>query len=204
MTTKEGIFASDHHWRTSGSIMSIQSANQCGSSQVNQGRRRQKQIWWWWKVMLCIWWDMKEVVYYELLKQGETITGEVYRQQLMGLKQALAAKRPEWDNRHDKIILQHDNARPHVAISVKNYLDRQSWETLPHPLYSPDMAPSDYHLFRSMQSALAQQHFTPYENIKKWVDDWIASKLPDFFLDGIRSLPERWTKVLASDRAYFE
>jgi hypothetical protein len=88
---------------------------------------------------------MKEVVYYELLKQGETITGEVYRQQLMGLKQALAAKRPEWDNRHDKIILQHDNARPHVAIPVKNYMDRQNWEILPHPLYSPDMAPSDYH-----------------------------------------------------------
>ncbi len=31
------------------------------------------------KVMLCIWWDMKGVVYYELLKERETITGQVYR-----------------------------------------------------------------------------------------------------------------------------
>lgn len=156
------------------------------------------------KVMLCIWWDMKGVVYYELLKERETITGQVYRRQLMTLQQALAAKRPKWDKRHNKIILQHDNARPHVAIPVKNHLNRQNWEILPHPPYSPDLAPSDYHLFRSMQSALAQQHFTSYENVKKWVDDWIASKPPDFFLRGIHLLPEGWTKVIASEGAYFE
>ena len=31
------------------------------------------------KVMLCIWWDQKDVLYYELLKPGETINGERYR-----------------------------------------------------------------------------------------------------------------------------
>lgn len=156
------------------------------------------------KVMLCIWWDQQGVVYYELLKQGETITGEVYRRQLIRLKQALGEKRPEWDNRHDKLILQHDNARPHVANLVKNYSDRQNWEILPHPPYSPDIAPSDYHLFRSMQSALAEQHFRSYEDIKKWVDDWIASKPPEFFIRGIRLLPERWERVVASDGQYFD
>ena len=30
------------------------------------------------KVMLCIWWDQKGVLYYELLKLGETINGERY------------------------------------------------------------------------------------------------------------------------------
>ena len=71
------------------------------------------------KVMLCIWWDIKGVVYYELLHPNETITGVRYRTQLMRLKQALAQKRPEWKDRHDKIILQHDNARPHVAIPAR-------------------------------------------------------------------------------------
>lgn len=45
------------------------------------------------KVMLCIWWDQRGVVYYELLKQGETITGDRYRRQLIRLKQALGEKR---------------------------------------------------------------------------------------------------------------
>lgn len=74
------------------------------------------------KLMLCIWWDQIGVVYYELLKPGEAITGERYRTQLMRLNRALRDKRPQFEDRHDKVILQHDNARPHVAQVVKTYL----------------------------------------------------------------------------------
>ncbi|GBP54769.1 Mariner Mos1 transposase [Eumeta japonica] len=56
---------------------------------------------------------------------------------------------------YDKIILLHDNARLHVAVPVKNYLKELDWEVLPHPPYSPDIAPSNYHLFRSMARALS-------------------------------------------------
>ena len=95
------------------------------------------------KVMLCIWWDQKGVLYYELLKPGETINGELCWTQLIRLKRAVTEKRPEYATRHEAIILNHDNARPHVAIPVKNYLDNSGWEVLPHPPYSPDLAPSD-------------------------------------------------------------
>lgn len=156
------------------------------------------------KVMLCIWWDMKGVVYYELLKPSATVTGEVYRRQLIRLKRAVPENRPEWENRHNKLILQHDTAKPHTASVVKTYLEGQDWEVLSHPPYSPDIAPSDYYLFRSMQSALQDVRFTSYESIKNWLDEWIASKDDDFFRQGIRKLPERWAKVVASDGAYFE
>lgn len=155
------------------------------------------------KVMLCIWWDMKGVVYYELLESGETVSGEVYRRQLIRLKRAIEEKRPEWVNRHNKLIFQHDNAKPHTAVVVKNYLDGQDWEVLPHPAYSPDIAPSDYYLFRSMQSALSDKRFTSREEVQIWLDRWIASKEPDFYEQGIRKLPELWAKVVASDGAYF-
>ena len=59
--------------------------------------------------MLCIWWDQKGVVHYELLKPSDTITGDVYRRQLMRLKVAIEEKRPEWVNRHSKLIFQHDH-----------------------------------------------------------------------------------------------
>ena len=71
------------------------------------------------KVMLCIWWDQKDVLYYELLKLGETINGERYRTQLIRLKRAIAEKRPEYATRHEAIICHHDNARPLVAIPVR-------------------------------------------------------------------------------------
>ena len=56
-----------------------------------------------------------DVIYYELLKPNEIITGERYRTQLMRLSRALREKRPQYEQRHEKVILQHDNARPHVA-----------------------------------------------------------------------------------------
>jgi hypothetical protein len=40
---------------------------------------------------------------------------------------------------------------------------------LAHPPYLPDVAPSDYHLFRSMQHGLLEMHFTSYEDVRKWV-----------------------------------
>ena len=83
------------------------------------------------------------VVYYELLKPSETIIGDRYRMQLMRLSRTLKEKRPQHQERHDKVILQHDNARPHVARPVKTYLEMLKWEVLPHPPYSPDAAPSD-------------------------------------------------------------
>jgi len=156
------------------------------------------------KTMLCIWWDQKGVIYHELLEQSETINGERYRLQLIRLKRALHEKRPEWEDRHEKVIIQHDNARPHIHWAVKKYIEGTNWEVLPHPPYSPDIAPSDYHLFRSMQSALSGERFNSREDIQIWIDNWIASKTKDFFSRGIRLLPERWANIVASDGAYFE
>ena len=122
------------------------------------------------KVMLCIWWDQVGVIYYELLKPNKTITGERHRTQLMRLSQALREKRPLYEQRHEKVILQYNNARPHVAKHVKTYLETLKWKVLPHPQYSPDIAPSDYYLFRSMAHGLADQKFRSYEDIEKWLD----------------------------------
>jgi len=62
------------------------------------------------KIMLCIWWDQKGLVY-ELLKPGDSITGDRYQLQLICLSRALREKRSEYEQRHDKVILLHDNAR---------------------------------------------------------------------------------------------
>lgn len=156
------------------------------------------------KTMLCVWWDQRGIICYELLEQGETMTGERYRTQLIHLKRELIEKRPESEKRHDKVLLLHDNARPHVHSSVKNYLNSINWEVLPHPPYSPDIAPTDFHLFRSMQSALSGERFMSRGDIEKWLDNWFASKDPEFFAHGIRLLPERWSKVIMSNGFYFE
>jgi len=50
----------------------------------------------------------------------------------------------------------------------------------------------------------ADQHFRSYEEVKNWIDSSIASKDDQFFRRRIRTLPERWEKVVASDGQYFE
>jgi len=74
------------------------------------------------------------------------------------------------------VILLHDNAPSHTAKLVKETIEAFGWKILSHAAYSPDLAPSDYHLFASMGHALTQQHFTSYEDVRKWLDDWFGSK----------------------------
>ena len=100
------------------------------------------------KVMLCIWWDWKGVVYYELLPQGETINSEVYCRQLDNLKTAIEEKHSGLADRNN-IVFHQENARPHISMSTRQKLLELGWDVLPHPLYSPDIVPSDLHLFPS-------------------------------------------------------
>ncbi|UYV75996.1 hypothetical protein LAZ67_13002061 [Cordylochernes scorpioides] len=107
------------------------------------------------------------------------------------LREALNEERPELREKHNKLILQHDNAPAHNATVVKNTIKGLGWELLPHPLYSPDLAPSDYHLFTSLGHALKKQEFSNSDILRKWLVDWFDSKGIEFFRQGIRKLPER-------------
>lgn len=156
------------------------------------------------KVMLSIFWDQRGIIYFELLDKGKKVDGHLYQQQLIRLKQVLHEKRPDYSNRHETVLLQYDNARPHTSILVKKTLEEFGWEVLPHPPYSPDIAPSDYHLFRSMQHGLSEQRFNNLLDVKKWLDDWVNSKEENFFYRGIHLLPERWENVISNDGHYFE
>ena len=79
-----------------------------------------KSLWTEDNVLFCVWWDQKGVIYYELLKLGETVNTERYRQQMINLNQALCEKRPEYQKRQHKVILLHDNAPSHTAKLVKD------------------------------------------------------------------------------------
>lgn len=63
---------------------------------------------------------------------------------------------------------------------------------LPHPPYSPELAPSDYHLFRSLENHLAEKTFEDEEGLKNDLAAYFAHKSADFSARGIRKLPERW------------
>jgi len=154
------------------------------------------------KVLLCVWWDIMGMLYFELLENNQTITAEIYSQQLQRLREALLNKRPAMVNRKGVILL-HDNARPHVAKMTQKKIQEFGWEVLPHPPYSPDIAPTDYHLFRSLQNHLAEKHFEDYTTLNSDLAEFFASKTPQFYKSGIEQLPLRWTTIVDNNGEYF-
>ena len=145
---------------------------------------------------MCIWWDWKGVLYYELLLENQTINSNKFCFQLDQLKVALDEKRPELVNRK-RIIFHQDNASQHVSLMNRQKLLQLGWEVLIHTPYSPDIAPSDFHLFRSLQNSLNGKNFNSLEDCKRHVEQqFFAQKDKKFWEDGIIRLPEKWQKVV--------
>ena len=66
---------------------------------------------------------------------------------MTNLSDVLEEKRPFTGQVSRKMLLLDSNARPHVAKTTQNYIFTLGWELFPYAAYSPDMAPSDYHLY---------------------------------------------------------
>ena len=141
------------------------------------------------------------VLYYELLLENQTINVKKYCSQLDQLKAALKEKRPELVNRK-RIIFHQDNARPHVSLMTRQKLLRLGREVLIHPLYSPDVAPSDFHLFRYLHNSLNGKNFNSLEDCKRHLEEFFAQKDKKFWESGIIKLPEKWQKVVEQNGEY--
>jgi hypothetical protein len=76
------------------------------------------------------------------------------------------------------VLLQHDNARRHTARATITDL---RLECIPHPAYSPDLAPSDYHVFGPLKEALGGKKFSTDNEIKEVVHRWLCSQSEEFF-----------------------
>ena len=150
------------------------------------------------EVMLCIWWNTKGLVHFELLNPGQKITTQLYSQELNRAYQALRRKR--MDTSKTKFL--QSSARHHIAKITQHKIEELGWELLPHPPYSPDLAPSDYHLFRSMQHFLEDKKFKNSEEVKIWVSSYFDSRPASFFADGIHSVRNRWRTVIHANPEY--
>lgn len=90
------------------------------------------------------------------------------------------------------VLLQHDNTHPYGANLTKTAFQELGWEVLPHSLYSPDLAPSVYHLFQLLSNSLRGIPFNNNTNteLKTWLREFFESRPDDFYCWGIDKVVE--------------
>jgi histone-lysine N-methyltransferase SETMAR len=121
-----------------------------------------------------------------LRNEGQPLILNVIIESLKKLKKIFKTVRNE-----NHAVLQQDNSTPHTSARTREAIKRLSFSLLPHPQYSPDLAPSDLHLFPKLKEHLRGQHFGSDEEVKSAVRKFFREQ-------NSRVLQERISKICLS------
>jgi histone-lysine N-methyltransferase SETMAR len=97
----------------------------------------------------------KSVIYTNFVPKGETVNVSYIRTALARFLKVFRQKRQimvaqDW-------WLHWDNAQVHTTATVADFLAAKRVKSVPHPPYSPDLAPADFFLFSKVKAELAGQ-----------------------------------------------
>ena len=98
-------------------------------------------------------------------------------------------------NRKGPVLLQ-DNVWPHVTQPVLQKLRELSYGVLPHPPYSPDLLPTEYHLFKSLENLLQEKHIHNQQETENAFQEFIESWSAYFYATGISKFISCWQKCV--------
>ena len=93
-----------------------------------------------------------------------------------------------------------DNAPVHNSILVTDYLTKMGIKAVPHPPYSPDLAPCDFWLFPNLRGC----RYETIEGMKEAVTKVIDTLMREDFHEAFHKLLERYQKSIAAGGDYFE
>ena len=101
------------------------------------------------------------------------------------------------------VLFLHDNAPAHRALATQKKLAYLGFQCLDHPPYSPDLAPSDCHLFPGLKKQLKGRHFSSdAEVIASAESGWTDNLL--IFFNGLQKLEQRDKKCIELRGEYVE
>ncbi|XP_015432649.1 PREDICTED: histone-lysine N-methyltransferase SETMAR-like [Dufourea novaeangliae] len=155
------------------------------------------------KVMASVFWDAKGILLIDYLQKGKTVTGQYYGMLLDKLKAAIRENRPGMAKK--KVLFHHDNAPAHSSAIAQEKLSKLKFEILPHPPYSPDLVPSDFHVFPKLKTFLAGKRYQTNEEAMEAVNEYFGDLEESHFRRvGVEKLEKRWTKCIELRGDYVE
>ena len=100
------------------------------------------------------------------------------------------------------VVFHHDKARPHSSITTQQKLRELGWDVLMDPPYSPDLAPSEFFLFQSLQNSLGSIKLTSKEHREHYRPVFLNQKSQNFYRNGLMALLIRWQQVIDLNGIY--
>ena len=96
----------------------------------------------------------------------------------------------------NRVLFQQDKARNHTSRRMLHNLDEfDGVKLLPHLVYSPDFAPTDFYIFRSMAHFLSERIFDNIADVEQGCREFFASKPKDCYLKGINN-GRQWQRTI--------
>ena len=130
-----------------------------GSPRPKKARMQKSKL----KTMLICFFDQEGIVYREFVPPGMT---DSYSDVLRRLCENVRCKRPQkWRNQN--LVIHHDNAPAHRSFKVSQFLAKNNMTVIPHPAYSPDLAPCDFFLFPKLKLRMKGRTFDTIEEIQE-------------------------------------
>jgi len=102
------------------------------------------------------------------------------------------------------VLFLHDNAPSHRPLTTQKKLAYLGFQFLDYPSYSPDLAPSDYHLFPGLKKQLKGRHFSSDAEVIAAAKTWLNGQLSEFFLSALEKLQQRAKKGIELRGEYVE
>jgi len=93
---------------------------------------------------------------------------------------------------------------PHRALVTREFLAHKGIITLPHPPYSPDLAPCDFVLFPKMKLQLKGCCFDRVEEIQRESQNVLGTLQEQDFQHAFQQWQQRWDRCVAAQGDYFE
>ena len=153
------------------------------------------------------WWSLffysTGMIYMHWVPTGQTVNKEYYVKVLREFWRRFRRKRPalfksaQWH-------FQQDNAPVHNSILVTDYLTKMGIKIVPHPSYSPDLAPCDFCLFPKLKEKLRGCCYETIEEMKEAVTKVIDMFTQEDFHGAFQKLLEQDNKCIAAGGDYLE
>lgn len=149
-------------------------------------------------LMLSIFWNANGVILVDFAESGVRLNSEYYTN-LVQQARKLTRKSRVYD-----LYYLHDNAPIHTSGLSTAAIQGCGLTVLPHPPYSPDLAPSDFYLFNKLKQVLRGHLFANKEDLKSAVTEFLNEKSKEFFKKAFSELAMRWKKCVDVNGNYFE